>query len=85
MPGPKSTCAHAAQSPARKGPSLPLGTQCRIHLTTEGGPVPATGLVVKGTHAPNEVTVMVCQGPNWALGAHYDRPVHEVEVLGGAA
>jgi hypothetical protein len=47
--------------------------------------VPATGVVVDGTHAPGEVTIMVSAGPAWAIGAYYDRPVREVEILGGAS
>jgi hypothetical protein len=59
--------------------------EVRIHLTSESGPVPATAIVVRGTHAPGEVTVMVCAGPAWAIGAYYDRAVREVEILGGAS
>jgi hypothetical protein len=47
--------------------------------------VPATGIVVRGTHAPGEVTILVSAGPAWAIGAYYDRPVREVEILGGAS
>jgi hypothetical protein len=72
----KSTPRHKAQSSR-----LSLGTEVRIRLTCESGPVPATGIVVRGTHAPGEVTVMVSAGPAWAVGAYYDRPVSEVTPL----
>jgi hypothetical protein len=66
--------------------TLPHGTEVRIHLSTESGDkVPAVGIIVRGTRALGEVTVEVCQGPNWSIGAWYDRPVREVEVLGGGA
>jgi hypothetical protein len=84
MPLSKSTRARRAQSAVAR--TLPRGTEIRIHLTTESGDrVPAVGIVVRGTHAPREVTVMVCAGPNWSIGAYYDRPVGEVERLGGAS
>jgi hypothetical protein len=89
----KPTRAVAAMSSPVAGPiatasdplPLPHGTPVRIFLTTSDGPVPATGLVVKGTHAPGEVTVCVSTGPAWSIGAYYDRPINEVEtlILGG--
>jgi hypothetical protein len=85
MPLSNSTRAHKAPSHRSRPRSLPCGTEVRIHLTSDSGPVPAVGIVVRGTHAPGEVTVMVSAGPAWAVGAYYDRPVREVETLGGAS
>jgi hypothetical protein len=79
----KSTPRHKAQSSRAR--TLPRGTEVRIQLTSENGSVPAVGLIVRGTHAPGEVTVMVSAGPAWAVGAYYDRPVREVNILGGAS
>jgi hypothetical protein len=73
------------KSRSSRGRTLPCGTEVRIRLTSESGPVPATGIIVRGTHASGEVTVMVSGGPTWAIGAYYDRPVREVEILGGAS
>jgi hypothetical protein len=79
VPGP------AASVSARRARSLRRGTEVRIHLTSESGPMPATGIVVRGTHAPGEVTVMVSAGPAWAIGAYYDRRICDVDILGGAS
>jgi hypothetical protein len=50
------TC-QSTRAPARKSRSslartVPGGTEVRVHLTSENGPVPAIGIVVKGTRAP---------------------------------
>jgi hypothetical protein len=79
----KSTPRHKAQSSRAR--SFPCGTEVHIRLTSESGQVPATGIVVKGTHARGEVTVMVSAGPAWAVGAYYDRPVCDVDILAGAS
>jgi hypothetical protein len=81
----KSDARTTARKSPRSVPYIHCGTEVRIQLTSENGPVPAVGIIVRGTYAPGEVTVMVSAGPAWAIGAYYDRPVEEVEVLGGAS